>query len=363
MPFITRLTIIMLFWVLLFVILTEFRNFLYPVFFGILFAYLFYPLANFFEKSRIPRILANILSILIGLTIIYGILIFIFRRLQEFMIDLPQMEKQAVSNITIIFETIENSLGLKTDAEESQMIVLVKKLVQTSSEGIKNTISATFNTVFSIFIIPVFIFFFLYYRNKFLEFIMKIIPDEHHDSAKKIIAEINQVTVKYMTGIFLVVLILCVINSIGLIIVGLKFAILWGIIAAIINFIPYFGTVIGYSIPFAVALLTGDSPRYAIGVLILFFIVQFSENNIITPNIVGNQVRINPMMIILGVLFGGLVWGIPGMFIVVPVLGMARIVCCHIPSLEPWALLMSDRGTEEYALNRTNIKKFFRFRK
>jgi predicted PurR-regulated permease PerM len=362
MPVFTRLTILMLFWVLFFFLLYELRNFFYPLFLGILFAYLMYPLSSFFEKLKIPRILANVLTIIIGVSVLYGVLIFIYRRLQVFLIDLPQLEEQAIRNIDHIFNSIEGEIGLTTTPEEGQIKKLIRQLFQTSQEGIGNTINATFNTVFAIGIMPVYIFFFLYYRNKFKKFIMMLIPESEHKRAEDILSEINRVTVKYMTGIFIVVLILCVLNSVGLLIVGLEFAVLWGVMAAIMNFIPYFGTVIGYSIPFTVALLTGDSPANAIGVVILFIIIQFTENNILTPNIVGGQLHINPFFIILGVLFGGFIWGVPGMFVMVPVLGMIKIICDKTPSLQQWGYLMGDTGTEEHAVSVSGIKRFFRMK-
>jgi predicted PurR-regulated permease PerM len=273
------------------------------------------------------------------------------------------LEKQALKNIEEIFESVERGIGITTEPEEGQSEELIKQLFETSREGIRNTITATFNTAFTIFIMPVYIFFFLYYRNKFKNFILRLIPSDLHSRAESIIAEINMVTIKYMTGIFIVVLILCVLNSVGLLIVGLKYAILWGVIAAVINFIPYFGTVIGYSIPFMVAILTGDSPANAIGVIIVFIIVQFTENNILTPNIVGGQMRINPFFIILGVLLGGVIWGVPGMFIVVPLMGMLRIVFERVPGLRHYAFLMSDRGTEDYALTVGKVKRFFMIKK
>lgn len=359
MPVITRLTIIMLFWILILVILYNLRTFLYPLCLGVLFAYLFFPLASLFERFKIPRIIANLLSIIIGISILYGFLIFIYRRLQVFMVDIPGFEEIAIKNVKEIFGGIESAIGLTTDPEESQMIGLVRKVFETSTESLKDTLTATFNTFFTIFIMPVYIFFFLYYRNKFKNFVMMVIPEEHHDTAEKTIEEINQVTIKYMTGIFIVVLILCILNSVGLMIVGLEYAILWGVLAAIINFIPYFGTIFGYAIPFSVALLTYDSPTYALGVFILFIIIQFTENNILTPNIVGGQVKINPFFIILSVLFGGILWGVPGMFIVVPLMGMVKIVCDKVPGLKKWGYLIGDSGTEEIALNVSNIKKKF----
>ena len=187
-----------------------------------------------------------------------------------------------------------------------------------------------------------------------------VLPEKGHQKTEEIIKEVSVVVKKYMGGVFIVVLILCVLNSVGLYIVGVKYALLLGLIAAIFNFIPYFGTIIGFSFPLIMALLTGDGPGTAIGVVILFIIIQFTENNILTPNITGGQVNVNPFFIILSVLIGGIIWGIPGMFIVVPLMATLRIICEKVDALKPWAFLISDTGTEEYALTTKKLRKFLR---
>lgn len=190
-----------------------------------------------------------------------------------------------------------------------------------------------------------------------------VLPEKGHEKTDEIIKEVSVVVKKYMGGVFIVVLILCVLNSLGLLIVGVKYPLLLGLIAAICNFIPYFGTIIGFSFPLIMALLTGDGPGTAIGVVILFIIIQFTENNLLTPNITGGQVQVNPFFIILSVLIGGIIWGIPGMFIVVPLMATLRIICTKIDALKPWAFLISDTGTEKYALTTGKLKKFLRVKK
>jgi predicted PurR-regulated permease PerM len=123
-------------------------------------------------------------------------------------------------------------------------------------------------------------------------------------------------------------------------IVGVKYAILFGIISALFNLIPYFGTWIGASIPFTFALLTGDSPQLALGVLLLFVIIQFTENNILTPNITGSYVNLNPFVTILLIIIGGTVWGIIGMFVVVPVAAMLKIIFDHSRSMKSLGYLI-----------------------
>ncbi len=355
-----RMTVLMLFVLLLYHFLVTFRNFLYPIFLGVLFAYLLYPIAKWFEDKNVPRIPANLISIFIGIIVIYGLIFFIYTGLKDLVTKFPELEHHAISNIKKMLTNAGNEFGFFSSKQTADLESLVVNLFRQSQENIGNIISATAQTVFAVIIMPVYVFFLLYYRNKYRTFFMMLIREKHHGNADNTIQEISTVTRKYMTGLATVVLIMCIINSTGLYIIGIRYALLLGTIAAIFNFIPYFGTIIGYSFPFMMALLTEDSPKYALFVVILFVIVQFIENNILTPNITGGLVRINPFFIILGVLISGVVWGLPGMFIVVPLLAAIKIICDHVPSLKPYAFLIGDTGTEKYALTLEKIRKLFK---
>jgi predicted PurR-regulated permease PerM len=362
LPFslITKIVILMLFLLLLYTFLVEFRNFLYPIFLGILFAYLLYPVAKFFEKLSIPRIPGILLSVFLGIIIVYGTIFFIYTKLRFLLQDLPTLEDQAVRNIDTIIMQLEAQVGEVSPERRLGLKATISKFFETSTDNLDNILTSTAQTIFTIFIMPVYIFFLLYYRNKYRSFILMVLPEKGHQKTDEIIKEVSIVIKKYMGGVFIVVLILCVLNSFGLYVVGVKYPLLLGIIAAICNFIPYFGTIIGFSFPLIMALLTGDGPGTAIGVVILFIIIQFAENNILTPNITGGQVNVNPFFIILSVLIGGLIWGIPGMFIVVPLMATLRIICAKIDVLKPWAFLISDTGTEQYAITTRKLRKFLR---
>src|SRR5690606_28565489 len=179
---------------------------------------------------------------------------------------------------------------------------------------------------------------------------LKLIPREKHEKINNILKDVSHVTKRYMGGIFIVVLILCFLNSLGLLVIGVKYALLLGIASALCNFIPYFGTLIGGIFPLLFVLLMSNTPEKAFSVIILFLIIQFTENNILTPNIVGGYVRLNPFIIILSIIIGGMVWGLPGMFISVPFLGMFKIFCEQVTPLQPYAFLLGTQGTEKHAL-------------
>ncbi len=363
LPLMTKMAISLLFWILLHYILIEFRNFLYPIFLAFLFSFLLLPLANFFEKKGLNRVFANIITILTGIAILYTLIFFIYSGLKGFVVNLPEMQSQAVHNVQNILKQLSFLNGSWEFITEPEVKEMIKNLFHFSGDTLNVLISATTSTVFSIFILPVYIFFTLFYRDKYKKFIIKLVPKGELQVAGKVIDKISLITGKYMTGVFIVVLILCVLNSVGFYIIGLKYAVLFGIIAAVINFIPYFGTILGYAIPFLFALLTGESPQLALGVFIQFVIVQFTENNILTPNIVGQMVRINPFFIIIGVVLGGNIWGIPGMFLIVPILAIAKIVCDHIPSLKAYGFLLGSEGAEEHSITRHKLRRFFNMRK
>ncbi|MBN2616355.1 MAG: AI-2E family transporter [Bacteroidales bacterium] len=340
--------------------LTEFRNYLYPLFLGGLFAYLLYPMANFFEKHGVPRILSNILSILIGLVVVSGVSFVIYKQVTLFLQDIPQMQTNVSHNINLIFKRINEVTGIQSNDLKNSVKQMTSNLLNFSGANLKNTFSQTFQTVFTIGIMPVYVFFLLYYRNKFKEVILMLVSSHRHKLATQIIDDINQLVIYYMSGVFKVVTILAVINSTGFLIIGLKHALFLGILAALMNFIPYYGTIIGYFFPLFIALFTMGSPVYAFLVLIQFAVVQFTENNILTPNIVGAHVKLNPFMIILAITLGGFVWGLPGMFIAVPMAAVLRVLGENIPAMAPIGYLLGSSGTEEHSITADKISRFFK---
>jgi predicted PurR-regulated permease PerM len=362
MPLLLRMTVVLLFWLLFLYTLIVARNFLYPMALGILFALLLLPVAGRLEKWGLPRIIANLLSLVLGIGVIYGVMLFIYRQLRKLVGELPNIKEQAVSNIRGLMENVGGRIGMSVDkGTEEEWFGRLEELVKVTGETVSGVVNATGNTMLAVGLMPVYIFMFLYYRDKFARFVLMLVPEKSQALGRTILTKVAGVATRYMTGMFAVVLILSVLNSVGFLIIGLQYAVLFGVIAALCNVIPYFGTILGYSIPFAFAFLTGNGFELAFAVLIQFFIVQFSENNIITPNILGGMLRVNPFFIIMGVLGGGMLWGLPGMFVVVPVLAMMKVTCDHIPELKPWGFLLGDKGTEKHSLTARKVRRMFAF--
>jgi len=351
-----RLTYFLLSILLLIYGLVIAKDFLYPLAFGILLSYLIYPIVNYLEKKGMPRIFSILIPIVIGLILFIFLAIFILKRVSLFMDELPLFRAKAIEHIEQMQRFIESEYGLPAERIKNFLITRILD-IGTQSEKIFST---TTGTIFVILMQPVYVFLFLYYRTKFAYFFLKIVGRQNRLIAIGVLRDIARVVTRYMLGVATVVLVLCLFNGIGLLIIGIKYPLLLGVISAMFSFIPYFGNFIGGLIPFIFALLTEDSLVYALRIAIFVYIVHFFENNILSPNIVGNHIRINPFIIILGLIMGAMMWGIPGMLVVIPFLAMLHIILNKIPGMQAYVYLLGTRGTSKHALNFVNFRIYFK---
>lgn len=327
------------------------RDFIYPVCLGILFAYLVYPLVKFLERYIKFKILATFISVIIAVIIIAGAFFFIYTQLSKFLGDFSTLKEQANENFERFNEQVPFFFGAHADLGG-----VIQNILGAQENFLNKILNATTGTLVGLGLQPVYVYFMLYYRNHFREFFFDITSEKYHDKLKTILKEIASVTNNYVSGVFIVVLILCVLNTLGLTIIGVKYALMFGVISAVMNFIPYFGTLIGGAIPLLYTLVSPE-PEKALGVIILFIIIQFTENNILTPTITGGRVAINPLFTIFTIIVGGLAWGLPGMFIFVPFLGMLKVVFEHIEPLKPIAKVISPQNPDRASVLSRWVKK------
>lgn len=355
-----KTTLGLFFLIMLVFVLIVARQFLYPLFMAVLFAYLLYPVVKVLEKWGVPRIIANLLTILFSMAFLIGLLVLLYKQLAVFLNDFPQLQEKALQNIDSLQMAIDRKLnGGKNGNDEMWLRDQVDNAFELSGSFIKEVLFATTGTLTKFGLIPVYIFMMLFYRNKFYTFLLRLLDTSKYPKAERIVQEISLVTKRYMGGVFLVILILCFINTTGLLVIGVEYAILLGVLSAFMNFIPYFGTLIGGAIPLLYTLIVQGDPQKSLAVFFFFLVVQFTENNILTPNITGSRVNINPMFTILSIIVGGMIWGLPGMFVAVPFLGMFKIYCDHQEDMQPYSFMLGTSGTEEHAITLKKIKRIF----
>lgn len=327
-----------------FFILIVARDILVPLCLAYLFASMIYPVVMFIHRSGIPMPLAILIGILVFIGIIFLVANVYIHQLQGFVEDFPVLKQKAIANLEYIRLFVEESFGIDSANQHAILAERIRTMFEGGSDFMKKAVGATTGTLFKILIIPVFMFYMLNSRERFRRFVIRIVPVHRQEQAETIMTETSSIIQRYLGGVFLVIFLLCILNSLGLYIVGLKYALIFGIASALFNIIPYFGNWIGAVLPLTFALLTGDSPRLFFSVLLVYIIIQFIEHNILTPNITGGNVRINPLVAIVGIIVGGMVWGVAGMLVVIPFLATLKIVFEHIDSLKPFAYLI---GSEE----------------
>ena len=359
-----RMALFVLIPVVFFYGIIQAKNFLYPLAFGLLLAYLLFPVVNFLEHHHLPRIAAILITILVSIIILASGIFLYYKQLTVMFEDFDTMKEKANENIEMFQDYLERKIGLENNAIEEFLKKQTQQIFGGDNGQLRKAFTATTGTLFKIGIMPVYVFLFLYYRTKFAYFILKLTRRKHKHVAINILREISTVASRYMGGVVIVVLILCVLNSVGLLIVGVKYAPILGVLSALFNFIPYFGTLMGGIIPLLFVLLTSNDPlNLSLGVVVLFVIIQFIENNILTPNIVGGNVQINPFFIIVGLVMGAMVWGIPGMLVTVPFLAITRIILVNIEKTRPVAFLLGPKGTLKHSITKDKIQRFFSIKK
>lgn len=340
------------------------RELLIPFTIAIFFTFLLLPVSNWLHSHKVPRVLAIILSIILAIIVFGGILYFILAQVQSFADDWPQLKEQLNKKMNSIHQFI----GEKFNISKSEQTLWLRKKAEETAEGgdkVIVTLFAVTGTFLANFaLIPIYIFFLTLFKDKYKQFLLMVSPPEEHTKVIEIARKITGVSQKYLKGIMIDVAILSVLNSTGFLLLGLEHAILFGVIASILNIIPYVGVLIGSLLPVAMALLTKDSIGYAIGAAGVCAVVQFIDNNIINPYIVGSSVSINPLTATLALVSGALVWGIAGMILCMPIFGMIKVICDNIPQLKPYGFLMGEE--KQYAhkdLYSERILKRFRRKK
>jgi len=302
------------------------------------------PLVKKMEK-RISSTLAITIVLLSTFTFFILMGILIVNQLASLVQDIPSLETKFNSWIDQISSSLQNELGMSVK-EQNQ---LLKNSLSALGGYATGLLSATTNVISLLIQIPIYIFLFLIYRDRFKSFFKSLLSEKDELTWKK---DVENVVQGYISGLLLVTIIVAALNSAGLLILGIDHAIFFGILSGILTIIPYIGIFIGALLPVMMALLTKDNMWYPAGVVIIFSIVQFLEGNFITPRITGSKVSINALAAIIALLIGGKILGIAGMILAVPALGIIKIILTHTTHLKHLVILIEDTPLEKTDLEK-----------
>ncbi|MEO6902393.1 MAG: AI-2E family transporter [Bacteroidia bacterium] len=356
-PVYIKATIFLLLILLIIIFLSIGKTFFIPLFIALLLTFLMYPVSAKLEKWGLWRAPAIILSILLAIIIFGGVIYFISNQIMSFTEDAPALKKNIFEKLNGMQAYISSEFHIDEQSQITWMKKRLQSVVESGGAIFSSVFTLTGTIIAGMGIIPIYIFFLTYYRDKFQKFIFKISKEEHHAHILSIVERTSKVSAKYIQGLLIDITILSVLNSAGFLLLGLKHAVLLGVIASILNVIPYIGVLIGSIFPVVIALLTKDSLWYAAGAAGVCVFVQFLDNNFITPKVVGSSVSINPLVTLMALIIGGLIWGVAGMMLFIPFLGMIKVIFDDIQSLQPYGYLLGEETRMKDSVKFTRLKE------
>lgn len=320
------------------------KSILVPLVISLLLSILVLPITHELEEKVRSKAWSIVFTLILFLGLISGTLYFVVLQLADILDVWPDLQKK----INVFMRDIERWIkvmvpgGRKWVNNNSLNEVYLNFI---SSIGPSALLSAT-SMLAEMTLIPLYMFFILYYRTFFTEVMYKFSGEGERGRLNRILYKIYDVVHNYLSGIFIVMVIVGTLNTLSLLLLGIPYAIFFGFFAAFLLLIPYIGILIGSLLPIIMALITKDSAMYGVGVAAAFSFIQFLEGNFITPYVVGSKISVNPLMAIIALLLGAVIWGVAGMALALPIVAVLKVIFDNFSKLKTFGFMLGDPAIE-----------------
>lgn len=336
-----RLAIVLICLVLIVFIGAKLQVVIVPLIFSIIFSVMLFPLVRRLESWGVPRGVSAILSILIATVSVGALLYFLGNQTAQLTEQSPQLLKNLDGLVKECQSYISSHFGIKKSAQAQQIENQVSYLMDNSARIVAAIIAAIANFIADVTLIPLYVFFLLYYRDFFLEFFHRAFNADN-SIIDDILSRMYSIIQSWLVGVVSVTTIVGTLNTIGLLLLGVPYAALFGFLGASLLIIPYIGIIVGSLLPALMALITKDSYWYAVGVIGIYWFIQVLEANIFTPYIVGSKISINPLVAVLMLILFGSLWGLSGLILALPVTAMCKVVFDTVPGMQAYGFVLGE---------------------
>jgi predicted PurR-regulated permease PerM len=359
LPFYAKLTFILLSLISLSYIFYIGQDILIPILMSFLFAILLRPITLFFKtKLHFPHVLAVMISVLLFVLIILGIFIFLSFQISTIIEDFDKIKENITIHFSHIQEFIKDNFQISSKEQNKYLDSATKDSLEKGKEIIGTTLLSFTDTLLSLILIPIYTFLILLYRTHFILFLAKLFKTEYHLQLQDVLNQIKVAVKSYIIGLIIEMIAVSVLTTLGFMIIGVKYALLLGIITGILNLIPYIGILFAGILSIVASLTGAPDLSLMAGVIVVNIIVQLIDNNILVPMIVSSKVEINAFISIIGIIIGGAIAGISGMFLAIPMLAILKVIFDRIEILEPWGYLMGDNLPKTYTWRNIKLPLF-----
>ena len=318
------------------------KDIITPIVMAFFLAIMLLPVYRFLRRKRFPETLSIALSILLLLVII-GLLVWFFSsQISQLISDFPLIKKNVQQHLTSLSVWIDNKWNFSTERQVKLINEQNDKLLNYAGGVLGGAASSVTGILIFVGLLPIYIFLLLFYKNLLLRFVFLWFAKSTHARVEEVMRESEVIIKSYLIGLLIQISYITILLGGILLLIGIKHAILIGAIFAILNLIPYVGALIGNIIGVLLTLSSSQEIWPIFAVLGTIAFVQFLDNNILMPRIVGSKVKINALITILGVIVAGALAGISGMFLSLPVIAVLKIIFDRTDNLNQWGVLLGD---------------------
>jgi predicted PurR-regulated permease PerM len=341
-PELSRVNRILFLVIMISIILYFGREFFIMISYSAFLAMLMTPVSSKLEEYRISRVFSSVISVLIIVAVISGVVFLLASQVSNISDDFPKIKIRLEELINASITWMNDKLGISSEKIIGTLKAQAAGAISNAGNILTGIAKGTFRFIGTFILVLVFTFLFLLQREKYENFIVMLYRPDRREEAGKIISKTSKIAQRYLSGRLISIFILTILYFLGFILIGLKNAILLSVIAALVTFIPYAGPVLGGMVPFFMAVIDG-SFHQALGVVVVISLAQLFDNYFIEPYVVGGSVNISPFFAIFILIAGGVFWGISGVILFLPLLGVIKIIFENVEGLQPFAYLIGDQ--------------------
>jgi predicted PurR-regulated permease PerM len=316
------------------------QDIIVPLIYATIIAILLNPMVNFLMRRKINQLVSISIAVTLAVVVVLSVLYVLSSQLSMFSESYPELKAKFTTTSADFIRWISQTFNIRVSKINAWTKETQSNAIDDFALG--ESITEVGQVIMVLLLLPVYLFMILYYKTLLVEFIRRLFRTEHQEVLSKILTSTKKIIQTYLVGLFFELIIVAALNAAGLLLLGIQYAIILGIIGAILNLIPYIGGMIAIALPMIIAFVTKDSLTSPILVFFVYLFIQFIDNNFIIPKIVASRVRINALISVIVVLIGGAIWGISGMFLSIPLIAIIKVVCDHIDVLKPWGFLLGD---------------------
>ncbi|MBL7909934.1 MAG: AI-2E family transporter [Bacteroidia bacterium] len=317
------------------------QSILVPLTFAGIISILLNPMVNFFIGKGINRVIAISLAIVLLVVVVSGVMLFIGSQVSMFSDSWPQLKSKFNHLLNDALKWVSENFNIGKSKVNAWISERKSESLNDAGGMIGDTVSTVTGMLINILLLPVYIFLFLFYKPLLLSFVAQVFAADKRSAVAEVLFNTKSLIQNYLVGLLIEMVIVATMNSVALLIIGIDYAIMLGVIGAILNLIPYIGGVVAISLPMTMALIT-DTPFDAVLVLVAYLVIQLIDNNFLVPKIVASKVKVNALVSVVVVLIGGALWGVAGMFLSIPITAILKVIFDKIPHLKPLGFLIGD---------------------